>query len=111
MRRDDVARLRDALDAAREAVAFAEGATRESLAENRMLQHTLIRLLEVVGEALNGASPSLRERHPHPPWRGATSMRNRLIHHYFGIDLDLVLDTVQDVLPPFIEAVEKAIAE
>lgn len=111
MRRDDVARLRDALDAAREAVAFAEGVTRESFGKDRKLQHTLTRLLEVVGEALNGVSPDLRERHPHLPWRGAVSMRNRLIHHYFGIDLDLVLDTVQDVLPPFIEAVEKAIAE
>jgi uncharacterized protein with HEPN domain len=110
MRRDDLARLNDALDAAREAVSFAEGADREDLDKDRKLQHSLVRLLEVIGEAMGAVSPEFRARHPTLPWRGAIGMRNRLIHHYFGIDLDLVIDTVHDVLPGFIEAAEKAIA-
>lgn len=67
MRRDDVARLRDALDAAREAVEFAEGIDSEGLRADRKLQHTLVRLLEVVGEALNSITPEFRARHPHLP--------------------------------------------
>jgi len=61
---------------------------------NRMLQDALIRELEIVGEATKNLTDDLKEKHPEVPWRRMAGMRDRLIHGYFGVDLDAVWDTV-----------------
>lgn len=55
--------------------------------------------VEIVGEAANGLSPGVRDGHPHVAWQDAIRMRNRLIHGYFDIDLDLLWDTIERDLP------------
>lgn len=55
--------------------------------------------LEIVGEAVNGLSPELRDAHPGVAWQDAVRMRNRLIHGYFDTDVDLLWDTIERDLP------------
>ena len=62
----------------------------------------MVRLLEVVGEAAAQVSPPLRDRHPEISWRGLVGMRNRLIHAYQRVDLDIVWDVVSLELPGII---------
>jgi uncharacterized protein with HEPN domain len=71
------------LDAAIEAVGFAKERSRSELDTNRMLSLSLVRLLEVIGEAAHGISPSFRESHPDMAWKQMSGMRNRLIHGYY----------------------------
>lgn len=83
MRRDDAIRLRHMLDAAREAVGFAQGRTRVDLNDDRQLTLALVKDIEIVG------------------------MRHRLVHAYFDINLDILWRTVQEDLPPLIVELER----
>jgi uncharacterized protein with HEPN domain len=60
-----------------------------------------VRLLEIVGEAAWGTSEVFRSKYPEIPWRAMTGMRNRLIHGYFEVNLDVVWETVETQLPPW----------
>ena len=107
--RDEAARLRHMLDAAREAVGFIQGKTRASLEADRGLQLILTRLLEIIGEAAARIPQEWRERYPTIPWSSAVSIRNRLIHGYDDVDLDIVWQTVREDLPRLIEMLENAL--
>jgi uncharacterized protein with HEPN domain len=104
---DDPTRLRHMLDSAREAVGFADGRSRADLDTDRMLQHALVGCVEIVGEAASQVSSEFREQHPEVAWREAASMRNRLIHAYFDVSLDIVWSTVTQDLPPLIAQLEQ----
>jgi uncharacterized protein with HEPN domain len=64
-----------------------------------MLVLSLIRELEIIGEAASKVSSDIRSQHPSIPWQDITGMRNRLIHAYFDVDLDTVWRTVSQDLP------------
>ena len=67
-----------------------------------MLALALVRLLEVLGEAARHVPPEIREQHPAIPWRDITGMRDRLIHAYPDVDLDVVWTVVTERLPELI---------
>jgi uncharacterized protein with HEPN domain len=107
MSRNDEVYVRHILDAAREAVGLADGRTRTDLDTDRQLNLSLVRLLEVVGEAARGISTQFRETHPGVAWKKMIGMRDRLIHGYFDINLDVVWQTVTEDLPSLIAEMEK----
>ena len=65
-----------------------------------------MRNLEIVGEATKQLSAAVRQQAPQIPWRTIARMRAKLIHHYFGVNLDIVWHVIQDDLPPLMTAVE-----
>ncbi|GAG22663.1 unnamed protein product, partial [marine sediment metagenome] len=102
-------RVRHILDAAREAVNFSEGRSRADLDTDRKLNLSLVRLLEIIGEAARGLSQEFRQEHPDLPWKSMVGIRDRLIHGYFDINLDVVWQTVTEDLPPLIAQLEKIV--
>jgi uncharacterized protein with HEPN domain len=106
-RHDDRIRLKHMLDHAREALALIEGKEREDLRRERVLELALIRLVEVVGEAAARISPEGQAGYPSIPWPQVVSMRNRLIHGYEQVDLNVLWDTIEDDLPSLIAELEK----
>jgi uncharacterized protein with HEPN domain len=102
-------RLRHMLDHANEAVAMARGRTRAQLDSDRQLNLSLVRLLEIVGEAAARVQPEERARHPDIPWPEIVGLRNRLIHGYDSVDFDILWQIVSDDLPRLIAALEEAL--
>ena len=77
---------------------YTEGGQKTFL-EDTMIQDSVIRNLEIIGEAARNLPVDLRKSHPEVPWRSITGMRNVLIHEYFGVDLDIVWKVVVQRLP------------
>ncbi len=90
MNRHDLVRLRHMHDAVLSALKFAEGRTQSDLGEDDMLCFALIRALEIIGEAAAQISTETRNSYPNIPWKAMTGMRNRLIHAYFDVDLEIL---------------------
>jgi uncharacterized protein with HEPN domain len=105
MRRDDACLL-DMLIAARDALSFVHGLSRQQFASSRIHQQAVTKALETIGEAAGRVSEPTRAAHPEFPWREIMGMRHRLVHDYFEIDLDKVWETVQNDLPPLIAKLE-----
>lgn len=99
------------LDAGRKALALSVGASRELLDAHESLAPAIVRYLEVLGEAARGTSASVRNGHPEIPWLEMIGTRNRLIHAYRHVDLDIVWRIVTVSLPPLISQLEALLGE
>jgi uncharacterized protein with HEPN domain len=96
--RDDRGKLLDILEAIDKIQGKLPG-DREIFLGDEMLQVWIVHHIEIIGEAASQLSKELRDRYPAIPWADIVSMRNLLIHQYFGIDHDQVWDTVLIDLP------------
>jgi uncharacterized protein with HEPN domain len=105
-RHDDSIRLRHMLDAARKALELTSGKTRAEIEEDEIAQLALARLLEIIGEASGKVSAAVRAAHPEIPWAAIGGLRNRLIHAYFDVDLDVLMDIASKDLPALVERLE-----
>ena len=110
-RNEDEIRLRHMLDHAREAVTMAKGRARTDLDGDRQLNLSLVRLLEIVGEAAGRVSAEEHGRCSGIPWADIIGLRNRLIHGYDSVDFDVLWQIVTDDLPLLIIELEKALQE
>jgi uncharacterized protein with HEPN domain len=72
---------------------------KDAFIEDELIQTWIVYHFQIIGEAANHLSDSLREMHPDIPWPDIVAMRNVLVHHYFGIDLEQVWDTTKIDLP------------
>jgi len=102
----DEAYLLDMLIAARKILLFTQGVTREQFDQDELLQNTVIRMLEIIGEAARNVSDGIKAIHSEIPWRQIVGMRHRLVHEYFRIDLERVWDTVEKDIPDLIRRIE-----
>jgi uncharacterized protein with HEPN domain len=111
MLKPDGIRLRHMCDAARLALKLSSGKKREDLETDPGLALSLIRCLEILGEAASKVEVETRAKLPGIPFEKAVSMRNRLIHAYFDVDLDIVWITITEDLPSVLPRLEAAAAE
>ena len=106
----DRIRMQHMLEAAREAVAYANGRSRCDLDTDRQLMHSMVRCIEIIGEAANRVSANCQAAHPDLGWQDMIGMRNRLAHGYFDINLTIVWQTVVEELPALIQKLERVLA-
>jgi len=106
---EDVVRLRHMLDAAQKAIEFMKNRERTDLDKDEELALAVVRLLEILGEAAKNVSEQCRQEYLTIPWRQIAGTRDRLIHGYFDIDLDVVWKIVSIDLPLLVPQLEKAI--
>ena len=111
MFKNDSVRIRHILDAAQEAISFSDNRSRTDLDTDRKLNLSLVRLLEIIGEAARGISEEFRQTHSDLPWNKMIGMRDRLIHGYFDVNLDVVWETITKDLPSLIVQLEKIVAD
>jgi uncharacterized protein with HEPN domain len=99
MPRDNRVYLRHILDAISKVETYLDGIDRKTFSEQSLIQDGAIRQLEIIGEAVRRLSRDLRDRHPKTAWQDVAGMRDKLIHDYFGVDLDTVWLTAREDLP------------
>lgn len=99
------------LSHAEEALQMVRGRARRDLDADRQLNLALVRLMEIVGEAATRVSPETRGACPAVPWLDITGLRNRLIHGYDRVDLNILWHILQNDLPPLIAELRRALEE
>jgi uncharacterized protein with HEPN domain len=90
------------LDHSHEALALIKNKKRRDLDTDRVLSLALVRLLEIVGEAANRVSENAKKQRPEIPWSQIISLRNRLIHGYDSVDLDILWQILNEDVPSLI---------
>ncbi len=93
-------------DAGNAALNFIQGRGRPDLDSDAMLAFALIRAVEIIGEAAARLPGPVRDAHPEIPWAQIMGMRNRLVHGYYDVDLDVLWATVSTNLTPLIAALD-----
>jgi len=97
--KNDIAYLKHIADAISDIKRFMKNVNKEEFLENREKQYAVLRALEIIGEATKNLSKEMKAEHPEVNWSDIAGMRDRLIHQYFGVNLDLVWATVKKNLP------------
>ncbi len=99
--------LSDIQEAIARVATYTAGTTYEEFLGDTKTQDAVIRNLEIIGEATKKLSEGLREKHPNVPWKNMAAVRDRLIHHYFGVNLDIVWQIVTEELPKVASQLEQ----
>lgn len=98
-RRQDAELIDDILEAISRIFHYTEGQSYEAFLEDAKTQDAVVRNLEILGEAVRGLSGEFQKSHANLDWKSMTGMRDRLIHHYFGVNWDIVWNVIQEKLP------------
>jgi uncharacterized protein with HEPN domain len=99
MKESDSIRLKHILDAIGDIESFTKDITLSKFQEHRLIRNATVRSFEIIGEAVAALSDDLRLDDKHFPWQDWKDFRNVLIHQYFGIDFQMVYNSVQNDLP------------
>ena len=101
----------DILTSIQEIEEFVEGMNFEDFVKDRKTVNAVIRSLEVMGEAVKKIPLEIREKYQEIPWKYIAGMRDKLIHEYHGVDLEIVWEVVEKEIPPLKPKFEKILEE
>jgi len=107
MKKDPTIFLKHILESIEHIENYTKGLEEEDFLKSEEKQDSVIRRLEIVGEAVKNFPESFRKKYPDIAWNKAMATRNILIHHYFGIELDIIWDTVTKSLPIFKKQIQE----
>ncbi len=110
MQRDQVYLL-DILEAAKLAISYGEGVEKEDFINDIQLQDSVVRRIEIVGEASRRISENTRSELPQIPWHEMIGMRNLVIHEYDDLDLNILWQTLKNDLLKLVEHIEPLFKE
>ncbi len=99
MKRDYSDYLNDIINELSNIESFIEGMTYDDFVQDKKTIYAVVRGLEVIGEAVKKIPKEIRELYPDIPWKRIAGMRDKLIHEYFGVDIEVVWKTVREDIP------------
>ena len=99
MHKDDLAYIIHIKQCIKKIKRYTRGQTKKMFAENDLLQDAVIRNIEIIGEASKKISLDFRSLNSNIPWKEMSGMRDKLIHHYMGVDVEMIWNTVKEDIP------------
>jgi len=97
--KEDIAYIEHILDCINKIQAYTENLDKETFVQNNLVIDTTIRNFEIIGEAAKMISENLKLSYFEVPWKEMAGMRDKLIHDYLGVDVNVIWETVQDDIP------------
>ena len=98
-RRDYRDYLQDILDSIKDIESFIENMDFEDFSKDKKTINAVIRSIEVIGEAAKNIPKPIRDKYPQVPWKKMAGMRDKMIHEYFGVDIEILWKTVKEDIP------------
>jgi uncharacterized protein with HEPN domain len=89
----------DILDSIRRIEGYVKGLTFKDFIKNKMVVDAVIRNFEIIGEAAKSVPSEMRVKYKKVPWKEMAGMRDKTIHEYFGVDLNIIWKTIKQSLP------------
>jgi len=99
MVKDDLAYVEHILDCIRKIKEFSEGLSFKEFSANELVQDAVIRNIEIIGEASKKISADTKQIYYEIPWKVISGMRDKLIHDYLGVDVEVVWRTIKEDIP------------
>jgi uncharacterized protein with HEPN domain len=99
--------LHDIREAIRRILTYTAGLTYQQFMEDIKTQDAVVRNLEIIGEATKNLSVNARKSHSEVPWKELMGMRDKMIHHYFGINYEIVWTIAKEELAVLLPQIEK----
>ena len=106
---DNPTRIKHIYDACKEIIQFTNNTSKTQFEDNRILAYASVHLIEIIGEAASLVTSELKQKYSTIPWKHLIGMRNRLIHGYFDIDLNIVWQTIKDDIPNLLVEIKNII--
>jgi uncharacterized protein with HEPN domain len=110
MLKADTIRLQHMVDAANQALSFVAEKSRNELERDQLLALAPVKLIEIFGEAASKITRETKSRSPEIPWADIIAIRNRLIHGYFDVNLEIIWRTVNEEMPPIARQIENLLS-
>lgn len=98
-KKDDFAFVKHILESINAIEEFSRGINKEEFMSNRLKQSAIVREIEIIGEAVKNISEKIKKRYPKVEWKDIARTRDKMIHHYFGVDLNIVWNIVKNDIP------------
>ena len=109
--RSDKEFLLDIFEACKRIRAFVKDMSYEDFLQDIKTQDAVIRNIEIIGEAVKNISEDFKIKHPEIEWRKISGMRDKLVHFYFGVNLEIVWDVAKNKVSDLIESASKLVKE
>jgi len=98
-KRDNALLIRDMIESAQKIMSYTKDMTFDSFENDSKTVDAVIRNFEIIGEAANRLTEAYKAENPEIEWDHLRGFRNRIVHEYFGIDLEIVWQIIEDDLP------------
>ncbi len=105
-KREPLTFIEHILESIRDIESFIAGVSKESFMKNKEKQSAVVRQIEIIGEASKNLSEDFKAKYPEVSWREIIGSRDKIIHHYFGVDLEIVWEIITINLPTLKKQIE-----
>jgi len=99
--------VQDILDSINDVENFIDGMEFEDFIKDKKTIYSVVRAIEIMGEAAKNVPEQVRKKYPDVPWKPIAGMRDKLIHGYFGVDLEILWETAKDDVPQLKTSISK----
>src|SRR3989338_7137286 len=111
MKKNNLLYIKHILDAISQIEEYVQGISHKDFISNKMVQDAVIRQIEIIGEATKNLSKEVKEKYKDTPWRKMAGMRDKLVHGYFGVDLEAVWEAVEKDIPALRKRIKSIIGK